>query len=245
MTVANTARSSAASATDQTSDLLGSRSAYDAALAASVQDRTLLHQQVDAQASSLSTLSGQVAGLASTIASLASATSVQSVQQSLTALAGTVSGLAGSLSALTSSVAGKASQSALDALISRVTAAELTLASRASQATLDALITRVAAVEAFGARITALESRPVVTLRTGSASLPAIALLQSKDVVVTWSAPLPSASYSVVPSIGGYTPDQYRIVPKSQTTTTCTVTVTAVLAIAGGANLSLVAEHAT
>ncbi|MBT0771814.1 hypothetical protein KIH74_22930 [Kineosporia sp. J2-2] len=267
MRVANTARAAASEVAARADDLAALASTVKSAMQASIQDRAGLHQQADS-------LAVQVDALIPSVAGKASAETVSRVVADLSALTSTVGGYSAQVSALATVVASRASQQALDALTSvvgvkaaqaavdglnsRVTAAETSLASavnalagKASQTAVDGLAGSVSVLQtglsALAARVATLELRPTVTVRQArDTGLPAIALLASVDRTFTWATPMPSASYSIKPSVEGPAGlGQLTAAVKSQTAAGCVITVKAAVAVAAGQVLDVLAIHST
>lgn len=228
MSVANgaraTANNAATAATDadaKAADLKALADSFQSALASSVSDRAQLHTDLQA--------------LLSAVAGKASIEALSSTNSALGNLGGQVSTLAASL-------AGKASQSALDTLSTLVSG-------KASQAALNGIADAVGLLQTglstLAAKVAALELRPTVTIRQGSTPLPALLLLGTTDVKVTWPSPLPSASYFVVRDLADDGGDQFRAKVKSQTAADCTITIRALVGLSAGAKLDVVAIHTT
>lgn len=230
------------------------------------QDQQVLAGKADstALAQVRALLQGQLDGMVSNLAGKASAESLTVQASRIDTVTSQVAGMAGQVSALVGGLAGKASDAALSALTTRVTSAENTLgslatalASKASVGAVEALASTVSvlsdvvqgkastsSVTALAARVTALENRPVVTVRTGFATVPVLGVLASKDLTVTWTAPMPAATYKVLIDLES-TGDQWRAVLKSRTATDCTITITAAVAITVAQKLDVVAVHTT
>lgn len=104
-------------------------------------------------------------------------------------------------------------------------------------------MTRVTALEA---RTTALEARAPY-LRRSTPKLPLIALGANYDQAITWSTPMPSATYKVeaIPGPGLVGNGTATVVAGTQTAAGVTVRITAAVLITAGATVDVTAYAVT